>query len=465
MPAISDRLSIAFLICAATLVACADEASLQEGEWLPGGETTNTFLLGSNAFTMPAENTTSEHQAWFYSGNSFFSQGWVQAPASTTGRDGLGPLFNARACSVCHFKDGRGRPPLEEGEEFKGLLFRLALDQAQTVHGSAPDPVYGGQLQPFAIGDVPPEVTPTLYYEELAGVFDDGEPYTLLNPVYGFTELGYGPLDPKTRVSPRVAQAVIGLGLLEAIPDARLAELEDPDDEDGDGVSGRRNLVWDIEAQQTRTGRFGWKAEQPTIRQQSAAAFLGDLGLTTPLFPEETCSDAQVLCASAENGGEPEVAEKILDRVAHYVRLVAVPMRTRYDDEEVLRGKGHFYDLGCAACHVANHITADDAELVELRSQSIWPYTDLLLHDMGEALADHSPSFEASGTEWRTAPLWGLGYYDAVNGHDRLMHDGRARGVSEAILWHGGEAAPARDAFKALPVTERDALVAFVESL
>jgi CxxC motif-containing protein (DUF1111 family) len=266
-------------------------------------------------------------------------------------------------------------------------------------------------------------------------------------------------------ISPRVAPATIGMGLLEAIPDSRLEGLADPNDEDDDGVSGKINRVWDVVERRTRIGRFGWKAEQPTVRQQSAGAFLGDMGITTDLFDTADCTPSEVECAVALDGGTPEAPRDVLDRVELYMRLVAVPARNGADDPDVLAGRAIFSDIGCAACHVPRHVTGDVEGLPEVSAQTIFPYTDLLLHDLGLALSDERPSFDAEGTEWRTPPLWGLHYYDAVNGHDRLLHDGRARGVAEAILWHGGEAEPATDRFRALTAAQRAQLVDFVESL
>lgn len=448
-------------------VSCGDSdlAPFEPGEELPGGDTTNTLLLGSNAFATPAANATPESETLFFSGNSFFNQSWVQAPASTENRDGLGPLFNARSCAACHFRDGRGSPPLEPDEPFVGLLLRLSVAGQGPNGEPVPEPTYGGQLQPFSIMGVPVEGDPTVEYTEIPGEFPDGEAYALLSPTYTIADLAHGPMSDEVRISPRVAPAMIGLGLLQAISEERLRELEDPDDSDGDGISGRINQVLDVEREIMAIGRFGWKAEQPTIRQQSAGAFLGDIGVTTSLFATQNCTAAQAECQAAIPGGDPEIEDRLLDRVDVYSRLLAVPARQRHENEEVLRGKRLFDEIGCAACHVANHRTVGDADLVEVRDQSIWPYTDLLLHDMGDDLADNRPTFAADGREWRTPPLWGLRFYEVVNGHDRLLHDGRARGVIEAILWHGGEGEAANDAFQNLPAEDRQALVEFVESL
>jgi CxxC motif-containing protein (DUF1111 family) len=434
-------------------------------ERLPGGATTNTLLGGSNAFTMPAANITAEHEELFFAGNGFFNQPWVEAPASTEGRDGLGPLFNARSCAACHFKDGRGRPPLVQDEAFLGLLLRIGPPELGEHGAPASDPSYGGQLQPFALPDVPAEGTPRLTYTEVAGAYDDGEPFTLLEPAYTIDDLAYGPLDAALAISPRVAPAMIGLGLLEAIPETRLAELADPEDADADGISGRMNRVWDAALGETAVGRFGWKAEQPTVRQQSAGAFLGDMGLTTELFGDQDCTAAEPECSAARSGGSPEVPSELLERVAVYARLLAVPARVNASKPDVLRGRELFTDAGCGGCHVPRHETGSVQGFPELSGEVVFPYTDLLLHDLGDELSDGRPSFGAEGNEWRTPPLWGLGRYPVVNDHDRLLHDGRARGVAEAILWHGGEAEEARERFRALARADRAKLVEFVESL
>jgi CxxC motif-containing protein (DUF1111 family) len=258
---------------------------------------------------------------------------------------------------------------------------------------------------------------------------------------------------------------MIGMGLLEAIPESRLEGLADPDDADADGISGRINRVWDVATQALAIGRFGWKAEQPSVRQQAAGAFLGDMGITSSVFPVQECTDAEQECRNAPGGGDPEISDLLFERVVRYSELLAVPGRAAFAEEEVLRGKARFAELGCGGCHTPSHRTSADAELDEVRDQLVWPYTDLLLHDMGDALSDQRPSYAASGNEWRTPPLWGLGHYRDVNGHERLLHDGRARGVAEAIIWHGGEAEPAKQGFLELPGESRLDLIAFVESL
>lgn len=439
-------------------------AEVEDGEWLPGGEGTNTLMLGSNAFIMPAANLSPEDESAFYSGNSFFNDVWVEAPASTDARDGLGPVFNARSCSGCHFKDGRAGPPAGPEEPALGTLVRLGLD-------GGPHPVYGEQLQDGGIPDVPAEALVSVDWEDVPLTLPDGTALTLRRPVVSLLDWAHGDPGADLETSFRVAPHMVGLGLLEAVPAARLEALADPEDLDGDGISGEIQQVVDMETGAAAVGRFGWKAEQPRVRTQSAGAFAGDMGITSPVVPADDCTAAQEACLAAESGGEPELSEELLQKVTVYSSSLAVPVRRDWDSETVLRGKWLFTDLGCAACHVPSHDTADEAEIAAMggvaamADQRIWPYTDLLLHDMGPELADGKAVNEAGGQEWRTPPLWGLGLVPDVNGHDTLLHDGRARGFAEAILWHGGEAEPSRDAFAALPAADRDAVVAFLESL
>ncbi len=445
--------------------ACSTQAALEPepGEEFSGGETT-VFDLTANAFALSARNMSFERRQQFFVGNSFFNKNWVTAPSSTTARDGLGPVFNARSCSACHFKDGRGRPPESLDEPMLSMLIRLSVEGVGPHGGPLGHPDYGGQLGPDAISGVPAEAVATVTYEELAGTFDDGTAYSLRVPTYHFSHWAFGePVGLLT--SPRTAPAMIGLGLLEAITEEEIEAQADPEDSDGDGISGRVNRVWDVEAQQLALGRFGWKANQPNLRQQSAGAFLGDIGITSDLFPEEDCPLVQVECVDAQNGGSPEVDSETLDDVVMYSSTLAVPGRRDWDDPEVLRGKELFFESGCERCHTQSWVTGSLPGVPEVERQNIYPYTDLLLHDMGEALADGRPDFAADGNEWRTPPLWGIGLVETVNGHTYFLHDGRARSLMEAVLWHGGEAESSREVVRAMPRADRDALIRFLESL
>jgi CxxC motif-containing protein (DUF1111 family) len=447
------------------LAACGDDADAYEpGEELSGGDTT-VFDVGRNAFALSARNLVGERRDAFFIGNSVFNRNWVTAPSSTTGVDGLGPTFNASSCSACHFKDGRGAPPESPGEPFLGLLLRLSIP-GQGAHGGPLDePVYGGQFNHRAILGVPAEGSAIVEYEEVPGAFADGAPYSLRRPTYRLADLAFGPIDPRVLISPRTAPFMIGLGLLEAVDEAAILALADEGDADGDGISGRPNQVWDPKAQATRLGRFGWKANQAGLEQQNAGAFVGDIGITSLLFPAENCPPAQTACAAATSGGAPELDQDKLDEVTYYSHLLAVPARRDFEAPDVLRGKALFRDAGCAGCHVPALHTGSLAGFPELEGQTIRPFTDLLLHDLGDDLADGRPDFLAGGREWRTPPLWGLGLVGVVNDHTLLLHDGRARGVAEAILWHGGEAARAREAFRTMSAGDRAALIRFLESL
>jgi CxxC motif-containing protein (DUF1111 family) len=432
-----------------------------EGELSAGAAT--IFDETRNAFGQPVPNLADQHRARFFVGNSFFNENWIEAPSSVTTRDGLGPLFNARSCSSCHMRDGRGRPA-DHGQAMTTMLLRISLPGAGPHGAPRPDPVYGDQIQGSGLPKVVREAEVVVEYKERAGTFADGTAYSLREPTYRVDRFGYGK-PRRWLTSPRVAPAVIGLGLLEAIPEATLARLADPDDRDGDGISGRLNQVWDEGAKAPAVGRFGWKAEQPSVRLQTAAAFLGDMGLTTRLFPEENHSARQTAARRKPSGGTPEVGDDVFDAVVLYSRTLGVPARRNAGNAQVRAGERLFAEARCTACHVPTLETGSVADLPELAGQTIHPYTDLLLHDMGGALGDGRPSFAASGGEWRTAPLWGLGLTAKVSGHTFFLHDGRARNLTEAILWHDGEARGARDRFLNMTRDERAALLRFLESL
>ncbi|MGE0868555.1 MAG: di-heme oxidoredictase family protein [Kofleriaceae bacterium] len=448
------------------IAACGGDSSggYEPGEELSGGETT-VFETGTTAFSLAARNLKGERRDQFFVGNSMFNRGWVTAPSSTTGQDGLGPTFNAGSCSACHFKDGRGAPPPNDDELFLGLLVRLSIPGTDEHGGPLGDPSYGGQFNHRSILDVPAEGTSRVHYTDVPITLGDGETVTLRAPSYELTDLAFGPLAPDIMMSPRTAPAMIGLGLLEALDETVILAAADPDDVDGDGISGRPNYVWDPKTQTTVLGRFGWKANQPGLEQQNAGAFVGDIGITSPMFPTENCPPAQTACAAALSGGTPEIDQDKIDDVTYYSRLLAVPARRDFEDPVVLQGKAVFADLGCASCHTPKLVTGTFPGIPEISGQTIRPYTDLLLHDMGEELADHRPDFLADGREWRTPPLWGIGLVSVVNGHTRFLHDGRATSLLDAILWHGGEAEASREAFRMLDAADRAALVRFLESL
>jgi len=417
------------------------------------------------AYAQPAANLDVQNRALFFIGNAFFNSPWVVAPASATARDGLGPLFNARSCDACHNNDGRGRPPEHEGERPVSLVIQFATPVPGENNAPGGDPHYGGNLNPFAIGGVPPEGTVRIQLQELPGKFADGESYTLLSPQYIFEELAYGELAADNQFSPRVAPAVAGMGFLEVVPEAQILERNDPDDANGDGISGRPNYVWDHRAGRKVIGRVGWKANQPDIAHQTAGAFSNEIGMSTSLRPDQNCTEVQTACRAAPTGGSPEVSDEIFQHIVGYQQMLGVPARRNIDAPEVRRGARLFLEAGCEACHRATFTTGTVADRPWLSNQTIHPFTDMLLHDMGAKLADGRADFEATGSEWRTPPLWGIGLQQVVNGHTRLLHDGRARDVTEAILWHGGEASRAQEAFRSMSKADRAALLAFIDSL
>ena len=437
----------------------------------PGGATT-VDASGRNAFSFPAANLSDAERTRFAIGNSFFRRNWVEAPASTTARDGLGPHFIARSCGGCHVQDGRGAPPEVKAGRHEppvALLLRLSVPGAGSHGGPRPEPRYGEQFDNTAVRGVPPEGRITLREEPVPGRFADGTRYTLRRPVYGFADLAHGPMDPQTMISPRVAPQLIGVGLLEAIPDAEIERNAREQAAQGGAIRGVPNRVWDAFAGEMRVGRYGWKANAASLAHQSAAAFVGDIGITSSRFPAEPCMPAQTACLAAPRGGSPEIDDRTLADVVFYQAVLAPPARRHANDPQVRHGERLFADARCATCHRPSYLTgaSPSAEFGSpaLAGQRIRPYTDLLLHDMGEGLADGRPDFGASGRQWKTPPLWGIGLLRDVNGHQRLLHDGRARGVLEAVLWHGGEARASRERVLGMSRAEREALVRFVESL
>lgn len=451
------------LLLGLTLPATAQDTS-EMPEFSPalGGETSRS-VLGAKAFTLNAANQSAGRQRDFFFGNRLFNTNWVIAPASTSTFDGLGPLFNRVSCSGCHVRDGRGQSP-EAGGDFLSALVRVSIPGTDAHGGPNPHPAYGDQLQDRAIPGVRPEAKISLTWQEEKGSYGDGAPYSLRRPLISLSQPGYGPFGQNVMTSLRTAPAVIGLGLLEAIPEADIRAAADPQDANGDGIRGRTNEVWDVAASRTALGRFGWKANQPNLRQQNAGAFNGDMGLTTSLFPRQNCLPAQKDCSKAPAGGTPEVSDIFLDKLTLYTRTLAVPFQRNGTEPDVRQGGRIFAAIGCAACHRPTWRTGP-SDVPEVAHQTIHPFTDLLLHDMGDGLADGRPDFLAGGRDWRTPPLWGLGLLMATNGHEFLLHDGRARGPEEAILWHGGEGQKAKDAFRTLPAADRQALIAFLRSL
>ncbi len=465
------------------LAPATDFSAPEPGEDMPGGATTHRKALDRNAFSHSSANMAFEREMNFKVGNGFFKRLWVSAPASTKAADGLGPLFNSKSCQRCHLKDGRGHPPVGNYPEdtAESMFLRLSIPPQTDEHRALladlratviVEPTYGEQLQDFAIQGHAAEGRMHITYAEETVDLAGGETVSLRRPTYTVTDLGYGPMHPDVMMSPRVAPPMIGLGLLEQVPEDQIVALADPDDADGDGISGKAQRTRDPATGEVALGRFGWKAGNATIDAQAQGAFAGDMGISTPFHPAGwgECTAAQGACREAPDGGDPqygglEAPQQVTDLVLFYSRHLAVPARRDVDDPQVLRGKELFYGVGCTGCHTPKFRTAADGPEPELRDQLIWPYSDMLLHDMGEGLADNRPEGLADGREWRTAPLWGIGQTEVVSGHTNFLHDGRARSVTEAILWHGGEAERAREAFRTMPKEDREALLRFVNSL
>jgi CxxC motif-containing protein (DUF1111 family) len=316
-------------------------------------------------------------------------------------------------------------------------------------------PQLGFILQPQTTSGAPEGGVSIAGWTTTSGTFTDNTAYQLRRPNYAFT----GPVP--TRYSARIAPPLVGLGLLEALDEGAIAALADPNDANGDGISGRMPVVVDPQTGQARLGRFGWKSGRARLSHQIASALNGDLGVTTAIFPNPDCGPAQAGCA----GPGAELASADLDKMARYVALLGVPARRDLGDAQALQGESLFAAAGCARCHVPALTTGSHHPYAELRSQTIRPYTDMLLHDLGPGLADNLPEEGASGAEWRTAPLWGIGLTAGVSGGEAYLHDGRARSLTEAILWHGGEAEAAKQAFRAMSSANRAALVRFLKSL
>ncbi len=439
-----------------------------------GGDTT-VFATGANAFSFPLANLPDAERTRFSIGNSFFRRNWVEAPSSTEARDGLGPHFIARSCGGCHVQDGRGAPPdFRNGlsEQPVGLLMRLSVPGIGEHGDVVPEPTYGGQFNNSAIQGVKPEGRVAIRYKAIRGQFADGTPYTLRQPLYRLEALAYGPMAKNVMIGPRIAPQLAGVCLLEAIPEADIlgnardqAALPGP-------VKGQPNRVWDAFAGEMRVGRFGWKANVASVAHQTAGAFNGDIGITSTLFPQEGCTAAQKDCLAAPRGGRelaPEIDDTTFANVVFYQTTLAPAARREPGAKQVLKGQRLFAEAQCASCHRPSYTTAEGPfpglTSRSLAGQRIWPYTDLLLHNMGTGLADHRPDFLADGQQWKTPPLWGVGLIRDVNGHQRLLHDGRARGTLEAVLWHGGEAEPSKQKVLRMSRSERDALVKFVDSL
>ena len=422
---------------------------------LSGGATT-VFDESENAFSQPATNLAGGNLARHDEGDEAFEEAFTESGPE---HPGLGPVFDNTSCEGCHEGDGRGRPPVG-AEDFTSFLFRASVAGKDVHGGPNPVPGFGGQLQTHAISTVLREISATISYDELPGRFADGTTFSLRVPTYHLTGV-YAPLPAGTLISPRSAPVVFGLGLLEAVPEKTVLDRSDPSDRDRDGISGRPNYVYDPVRGRTVLGRFGWKANTANLVVQTAGAYNGDMGVTSTIFPAESCEGAYPECAAHPI----EVEDETVANVALYTQTLGVPARRALNEPRTGRGEVLFNAIGCAGCHAPTLRTGSLRGVPEVSNQTIHPYTDLLLHDMGPGLADNRPDFLAGGSEWRTPPLWGIGLVQVVNGHTNFLHDGRARSLLEAVLWHGGEATRARERVRQLSRSDREALIAFLQSL
>ncbi|WP_235839990.1 di-heme oxidoreductase family protein [Derxia lacustris] len=448
------------------------------GPWLAAGLMLLALLLAppvsaeptaadAERLARPPLGLDDDGRAAFLRGRALFRQNWVIAPSDDRA-SGLGPLYNRISCVACHAGNGRGRPPERPDQRLRAMLVRLSLPGSGEHGAPRPHPRYGDQLNEEGVPGVAPEGRAAIDWLAQPHRLADGSTVELRRPRIRLTEPGYGPFGA-VLTSARIGSPVLGLGLLDAVPAADLQRLaSQPRD---DGVRGRVNVVWSVAQGRTVIGRFGWKANAPDLRQQIAAAMIGDLGISSHEFPAQNCMPAQTACRAAPTAGAPELTDTELDDLARYLALLGAPPRRDQDAPEVRRGELRFAAAGCAACHRAT--LPVDAAAFALRlgiaapaaPATIAPYTDLLLHDLGAGLADGRPDYRAGPRDWRTPPLWGIGLADVIDAPARYLHDGRARSLEEAILWHDGEARAARLRYERLGAAGRAELLAFLRSL
>lgn len=463
----SANIALAISLSALTLLmlsACQQQNSvptLVASEWQPGGGAT-VKRLHTRSYIYTGANTQAEHQLNFWTGFSLFRDPWVISPSSTTDRDGLGPLFNTRSCISCHLAGSRGKMSQAGLTRPSALVLRLGSTQDQN---NAVDPHYGGQIQPRAINGNDGEAWLNLSYKTIQGQYSDGQRYQLQQPQYQLTQLSHGPLAEHIRPSPRYAPSIYGMGLLDAISEQDLLAQQDINDINQDGISAKYNRVTNVVTGQTQLGRFGLKAKQPNLKQQVAAAFRDDMGITNRLFNQESCTEVQSQCHKMANKGPVEIPDKLLDLVVEFSLFVGVPPARHLDAPQVMQGRQQFYQLGCQHCHTPSYTTDANYPIASLAGQKIWPYSDLALHDMGAGLADGINEFSANGNEWRTPPLWGIGLQQQILSEPRYLHDGRATTLEQAILWHGGEAQAAQQQFIQLSQSDRQALIDFIKAI
>jgi CxxC motif-containing protein (DUF1111 family) len=418
----------------------------------------------SSILLKPINNLNNDEYDKFMLGRSFFSIPWVEAPAITTARDGLGPLFNANTCISCHPGNGKGTLFNKDGFVSRSLIARLSVDATNSnqdqellkYKGFVPHSVYGNQLSINGIHGVDFEGNIKVDFEKKEVLFPDGEKQTLLIPKYSLINLNYGTLD-NANISYRLAPTLNGMGLINLISDEDIIKNEDINDANGDGISGKANWVYSNITKKVELGKYTWKASVYSLKEQVAGAANNDMGLTTSIFPNDNCTVSQKACNEAPKAKDAiDLPDERLDAITYYLKHIKAyaPKITK----EYKEGLEIFEQISCAKCHISSFDTKEGFK--------VFPYSDFLLHDMGEDLSDGRVEFKADKNEWRTAPLWGLALHEKINKQKpRLLHDGRARSFQEAILWHGGEAIQSKENFMNLPKEQRDKLLKFLQEL
>jgi len=419
-----------------------------------------SFFLNAGNLQTPLSSLNDSETDIFVLGKSFFRTPWVEAPSATTARDGLGPLFSSNTCIGCHPGNGKGPVYNKQGHIARSLVTRLSISNHQsidTVIGFSPEPTYGSQLSINGVYGVPYEGKPSRNYSTIIVMLSEHKEVTLRKPNYGITDLQYGAMAKDVILSQRVAPALIGLGLLEQISDKQLLANEDIEDKNRDGISGKANRVYSPETSTIKIGRYNWKANAPAVKYQVAAAMSNDMGLTSPLFPNENCTSSQKECLASPKGKDPfDVPMKRLNAVTFYLKHLKVPKTKQ--NEHYKNGLEIFKQISCASCHIPT-FTLDNGKIIH-------PFSDLLLHDMGKDLADGRVEFLATGNEFRTPPLWGISIYtEILKNRVNFLHDGRAATLEEAILWHGGEATQSKNNYIELAPQKQKVLIDFLERL
>jgi len=432
-----------------------------------------TNIKTKKVFQQQIRGLNDEEQDIFMLGRSFFTIPWVEAPSATTARDGLGPLFSANTCVNCHPNNAIGSVYNKKNQVSRNYISRVSIPSNGSIehqkmlkyNGFVQEPIYGNQISINGVAGVPYEAKPIIKYENISVSYDDGEVIILQKPLQGvenqLKDLQYGKMDKNANISNRLAPALVGLGLIEQISDAQILKNEDINDKNNDGISGKANRVYNIQSDSyTTIGRYTWKGSAPSVIHQSAAAASNDMSLTNKFFPKENCTDVQVDCHKAPKG-ENVMEKKVFDlpmqrleAIAFYLKNLKIPKSTITEEE----GEKLFANIGCVDCHIPS-FKGDNGYQIK-------PFTDFLLHDMGEALSDGRSEFDADANEWKTAPLWGIGKYkQATKKNPEFLHDGRAKSLEEAIVWHGGEAQSSKKSFMSLSKKQRDSIIKYIKEL